>query len=372
MYQSDDISIWNLTPGATTVGGAQIVFNIVGRLRRAHRVAAFDYSLNDGPLRPIYFKRQHSRWGRLSDAGDFNIDTITQDQLRPRNTLMLRIVDRSQRVRLHTIDFKHRLYESAVPRFRLDLDSAGSPEEVGQIIDGHWRLEHDEDGVPCLKIREEDAGYDRLIAFGRHDWSSGYEVKARLRVTAWTNLRYQNVGLIFKWNPHARGDGRRLPREWSTGLAYYAAMCPGLRLRFGVNVHMDKAGRKVGCHVLSEKPYSSWRRLVGFIKNEALRFGEDPVTQLRAGVVYSFRLHVHPDRYALTVWPSDEPEPAPQLEVMDPPDLLPTGSIGIIAAHSAVNVYEFEVDPIKEASSSRRAEPMHKRRVDSAAELVHV
>lgn len=36
------------------------------------------------------------------------------------------------------------------------------------------------------------------------------------------------------------------PRERNSGLAYYVPMCPGLRLRFGANVHMDKAGRKVG------------------------------------------------------------------------------------------------------------------------------
>ncbi len=347
MYQTDDITVWNLTPGSAAVGGSQVIFNIVGRLHRTHQVAAFAYSLNEGPIRPIFFKRKHSRGGRLGSIGDFNIDTITLDQLRPYNTLVLRIVDRSRRVRRHAIEFEYRPRDGAVPRFRLDLDRADSAEQVGQIIDGRWRVERDEEGVPCLQIRKEDAGYDRLIAFGRHDWTSGYEVTARLRVTSWTNLRYQNVGLIFKWNPHARGDGRHLPREWSTGLAYYAAMCPGLRLRFGVDVHLDDAGRKVGCHVLAEKPYSGWRRLVGFIKNEALRLGKNPVTQLRAGVSYNFRLRVHPRSYALTVWPSHEAEPAPQLEVIDPPDLLPTGSVGIIAAHSAVNVYEFEVTPLE-------------------------
>lgn len=344
------------------------MFNIVGRVHRPQRVAALLYSLNDGPVRPVYFKRKHSRGGRLREVGDFNIDTITQDQLRRHNTLVLKIVDRAQRVLQQSICFEHRLYESVVPHFRLDLEIAETPEGIGQIIDGHWRLEGDEDGVPCLKIREEDAGYDRLIVFGRQDWSSGYEVTARLCVTSWTNLRYQNVGLIFKWNPHSQGDGRRLPREWSTGLAYYAAMCPGLRLRFGVNVHQDDAGRKSGCHVLAEKPYSRWRRLVGFVKNEALRVGKTPVTQLRAGVPYQFRLVVHPERYALTIWPAAEPEPAPQLEVIDPPDLLPTGSVGIIAAYSAVNIYEFEVTPLE--ASAHILEPTPLKREDFAREAV--
>lgn len=335
-----------MTPSGAAIGGSQLVFNVVGRVHQPHRTAALAYSLNGGPERPVYFQRKHSRWGRLERTGDFNIDTITQDQLRRHNTLTLKLIDRTRRETQHTIRFDHELFASPERRFRLDLQNTDSPEQAGQIIDGCWRIEKDEHGVRCLRVRAENAGYDRLITFGSHDWTTGYEVTARLCVTEWTNLRYQNVGLLFKWNPHARGDGRHLPREWSTGLAYYAAMCPGLRLRFGVNVHLDKAGRKRGCHVLAERPYSAWRRLVGFVKNEALRLGKRPITQLRTRVMYQFRLHVHPERYALTVWPADEPEPAPQLEMLNPPDLLPTGSVGIIAAYSAVNVYDFETVPL--------------------------
>jgi hypothetical protein len=353
MYKSKDVSIWNLTPGAHAVAGAQLLFNIVGRLHNPEEVASLHYSLNGAPERLVHFRQGHCKGGRLIGIGDFNIDTCTFEDLQQQNILELRILNRDQKQRLHTIPFTIRGSDAAQPTFQMDLEDAESPEQVGQIIDGHWRIGRDEKGVRVLEIREEDAGYDRLITFGRHDWTAGYEVVAKLCVTAWTNLKYQNVGLLFKWNPHDQGDGLRLPRKWSTGLAYYAAQCPGLRLRFGVGVHIDDAGRKVGCYVLDEKPFSIWRRWIGFFKNEALQIGRQPFTQLRTGVQYNFRLRVHPRRYTLTVWPASQPEPEPQLDVLDPPDLLPSGSVGIIAAYCAVRVYSLGVAPLVTSGAIR-------------------
>ncbi len=345
MYRSDGLEVWNLTPGAPAASSAQEIFNVVGHIDAYDTTAALRYRLNDGPERPVYFKRDPEETGRLARPGDFNIDTIRLDDLRPENVLRLCVQDQSGDEHRHTLAFTAHSAGADVPHFRLEAASLAHVEEAGQVIDGRWRLGRDAEGA-CLEIREEDAGYDRLIAFGRHDWTTGYTVKARLRVTAWTNVRYQNVGLIFKWNPHRQGDGHHLPWEWSTGLGYYAAHCPGLRLRFGVDVHRNGAGKKIGCHVLQEKPYVRWRRWAGFLKNEALRLGRRPLTQLRPDVPYHFRLLVHPARYALTVWEAGRPEPAPQLDVPDPPELLPGGSVGLIAAHCALRVYDYDVNPV--------------------------
>lgn len=356
MYHSPDLSVWNLTPGGTAVGGAQRVFNVVGRVHHAGRVAALYYSLNGASEVPVFFRRPHGKGGRLIKTGEFNIDTIDLDDLRGENEIVFHVVGRSGRERRHRLFFRYRPIEVDGHRFSLDLNGVETPEQVGQVIDGRWRVGRDEEGVACLEIRKEDAGYDRLIVFGRHDWTTGYEVRARLCVTAWTQRRYHNTGLLYKWNPHRRGNGLHLPKVWSTGLAYYAANSPGLSLRMGVDVHVNRAGKKVGSHIFQQRPLSLRRRLLSKLRNEIIRIGNRPFAQLRPGVHYEFRLHIEPGRYSLTVWPAGQPEPAPQVVASEPPDLLPSGSVGFIVCNAAVRIYEMEVSPIAGAATSHLAE----------------
>ena len=118
-----------------------------------------------------------------------------------------------------------------------------------------------------------------------------------------------------------------------------------MRLRFGTDVHLDDKGRKIGDHVLMERPYSHLRRFAYWALNHYA--GRDvPISQLRPGFRYHFRLRVSPDRYALSVWRDGRKEPPPQLEVDSPEDLLPVGAVGVIALYCAVRLYEFDVNPV--------------------------
>jgi hypothetical protein len=339
MYESKELEVWNLTPGGTAVIGAQKIFNVVGRVRTQNGAAALEYVLNDGPRFPVNIGKS----ARLSRPGDFNIDTIALSDLRNDNVLDLYVSSGSD-ISHHSIPFYTKSTADRWPRFELEFDRVNNIEEIGQVIDGRWLVSKDDAGVPCLEIRPEDAGYDRLIGFGSHEWTTGYEVNARIIVTRWTKRGYFNTGLTFKWNPHLRGDGTNLPTQWSTGLAYYAAKCPGLRLRFGVNVHWSN-NEKVGSHVLKETHYSLWRRWAGLVRNEIFRIGDNPITQLLPFVPYRFRLIVLPRAYRLTVWEEGTPEPEPQLIVLEPKDLLPTGCVGLIACNCAMRVYEYAVRP---------------------------
>ena len=341
MYQSSELEVWNLAPGIKTITGAQQIFNIVGSLKSPEKVKRFTYSLNDCKEKQIFFNSTESQLGRLQNRGDFNIDTINTSDLHSENHLILRIIDHENNIKEYIIDFPCFVNDSTVPDFRLDFEGVSHPQEVGQVVDGKWQLSRDELGKRCLEIKKEDAGYDRIIVFGHHDWTSAYEITARMCVTGWSHP-YHNVGLVFKWNHHLQGDGTYLPAHWSTGLGYYYSHSPGLRIRFGTDVHIDNRGKKVGDYLLGESPYSHLRRWVGEKRKKFLP-KKDIFSQLVPGKLYCFRMLVHPAKYALTVWEQNKREPIPQIIVSEPIERLPMGATGIIAYHCGVRVYEFNV-----------------------------
>lgn len=344
MYSSDQLEVWNLAPDVPVWPHAQTTFNVVGRLNFPARVESFVYSLNGGSERPVYFNRHRKPVGRLSHFGDFNIDTISTRELSRRNQIVFRILDRHVGWSEHEIDFSLIPGESREKYFNLNLDAVDYPQQVGQVVDGRWQISEDEDQAPCLEIKPEDGGYDRILLFGHRTWDSFYEIKAQLEVTAWLG-RPHNVGLLFKWNPHRLGDGAHLPSEWSTGLGYYVSGFPGLRFQCGVDVHKDPSGRRVGNIILKEAPLSLWRSYAnGVLK----RFfpTKNPIAQIIPGKRYNFRMRIRPEEYRLTVWREGRREPPPQLTISKPVEHLAQGSVGIIAHYCGVRLYQYEVSPI--------------------------
>lgn len=354
MYENDEFELWNLEPDTTALTGAQTIFNILGRVKHPDKINKISYSINGSQERAIFFKYLENRSERLMRPGDFNIDTILAEELGPENQLKFRL-DLGQEEKEYQINFSTRMNIEAAPSYMLDLSEVRHPQEVGQIVDGKWTCGKDESSEPCLEIESQDSGLDRIILFGRHDWTSGYEITARLCVTSWNHITH-NIGLLFKWNPHLQGDGSCLPAQWSTGLGYYYSLSKGLRIRFGHNVHFDNNGNKKGDIVLKEKPLSLYRYLKGnllklsrpFLKiaNGNSDITANPFSQIVAGRQYLFKMLVHPEKYTLTVWERGKDEPSPQLVVYDPPDILPQGSVGIIAYNCGVRLYEFNVSPI--------------------------
>jgi hypothetical protein len=346
MIETDQLEVWNLSRDLVARSGAVDVFNIVGRLKAPHSVTSFTYRLNRGPETPIFFVAKDSSSGRLRDAGDFSIDTIGLGALEPENLLRLRILREGGSEHEEEIRFRHRPFAGKVPRFRLDLAGIDAAEQVGQVVEGPWRVSADPRGRACLEIAPEDAGYDRIILFGRKDWTTGYEARTRLTVTRITE--HHNVGVIFQWNPHGRGDGTFLPETWSTGLGYYCSYGrrAGIRLRFGVAVHVDESGRKHGEYMLAQRPLVSERRVLINHIADRMRLTRR-ATELRLHQEYCFRVRVDPRQYALTVWAAETPEPAAQLLVNDPVERLDMGAVGVLAYNVGIRVHEFEVEPLQ-------------------------
>jgi hypothetical protein len=351
MYETDDIEVWNLSPGGVARCDAVSIFNVVGALKRPKEIREAHYSLNAGPEKPVFFERGKTTL-RLGPPGEFNIDTIMSSSLREQNLLRFRILRTAGRTGIHELNFGARPFLDPSPRFKLDLSCPSNAEEVGQVVDGPWRVAEDDGGRRCLEIRPEEAGYDRIILFGRHDWTTGYELFARFSVTALTGMH--NVGLIFKWNPHKQGDGTWLPSQWSTGLGYYCSYGePGVRIRFGVDVHRTEAGEKVGDYLLGHAHLNRLRYRRTWLVSKFWRRGQP--SELKLYQDYLCRLRVHPDQYALTMWrpgasgmatDEDRGEPVPQVIVDEPSDLLPRGSVGVIAHQVGIRLYEFEARPI--------------------------
>jgi hypothetical protein len=344
MYHSEYLEIWNLTDGGCAKSEAVAIFNIVGRLYNAQSIESCSYSLNNSPSVPVYFNRTNQRDGRLCSLGDFNIDTIDCNQLGEHNELKFIIAFEGGAEHAECVSFDAEPFSSHCP-FRLDLAKASAPEAVGQVVEGPWHIAEDEKGEKCLEVRPGDAGYDRIITFGHSSRSTGYEIRARLAVTAIAGAH--NFGLVFKWNPHAKGDGTYLPRNWSSGLAYYCSYTdtPGIRIRFGVDVHKDDAGNKIGSYLLGNSSLNRLMLLWSKIRRKLRLASHD--TELKLGAQYWFKMKVHPNEYALTVWEVGSREPEPQVTVTRPKERLAAGAVGILAYEVGARVYEYEVSDIQ-------------------------
>jgi hypothetical protein len=353
MYECDELEVWNLTPGVPVLCTAQQIFNVVGRVKSPAQTERLLYSLNGGPEKLVFFSRDGSTKGceRLERSGDFNIDTILLSDLKPCNQLAFRVLNGLGEKR-YVIDFPVGPSEPGSRRpFWLNLEDVKYPEQVGQVVDGKWHVSRDESGQLCLEVRKEDAGYDRVILFSHSGWATGYEITAKLCGSAWTGTWEHGVGLGFRWNPHALGDGTCLPTDWNTGVAlyyYYSLGSPrgqGLRIALGVT-RRDGPGRSFHHFLLGHKTLSLWRLLVGHTGRRL--FPNRPLfSQMVPEAHYRFRLLVLPEKCALSVWRDGRPEPAPQVVVKtEAINELPQGSMGVIAHRCAIRIYEFSVSPV--------------------------
>ena len=341
MKPQDIINVWNVHDGISAYAGAQPIFNVVGRVDNALNVERLSYRINGGPLFPVCFKNASNGPLRLERLGDFNIDTIDASQILEQNTLHLVARFKNGREVVRTIRFPVRRIHST-SGYKLDLRDANHPEEIGQLVDGRWRISRSGGSRSCLEIPLQDTGLDRIILFSKTDSGSEYRVRARLAVTAWTGSPC-NLGILFDWNPHLQGDGKWLPGQWTTGLGYYYSHCRGLRIRIGVNVHLDHRGKKSGDHILGEACLSPVRYLASAVLTGA-RLINAPLPQVVPGREYYFELSIKKDHYSLTVWMAGDQQKSPQITIVEPPVLLlRTGVVGIIAHRCALRIYDFEL-----------------------------
>jgi hypothetical protein len=158
------------------------------------------------------------------------------------------------------------------------------------------------------------------------------------------------LGVGFKWNPHLQGNGNCLPMQWNTGLGLYyfpknLSKKPGLRISMGVSVHFDSKGNYIGEYILKQGMLSFWRWAFAIIKSQIFRM-KFPPAQIAPGKHYWLKMLVHPEKFEFTIWRTGKKQPSPQVIALRPVERLPQGSVGIIAHHCALRVYEFNVTPV--------------------------
>lgn len=335
------LDLWNVHDNIPYFAGSQSIANIVGRVKGSELPERLEYCLNDGPIRPAYIKRSVDQAPRLISIGDFHIDTITGDMLRPNNTIDLAAHFSNGIVVEKSVTFP---VKSQLPHrhsLRQRLEDAQFPEQVGQVVDGGWIMSVDEHGKKCIELPAERAGYDRIILLSEPIASPNYMIRTRLCVSRWLRPLH-HVGFVFDWNPHLQGDATTLPDQWSTGLAHYHSASKGLRFRVGVNVHFNEGGKKVGGHNFAEGVLNPWRAKCNKVLGK-LRLSRKALPQLVCGRNYDFELKVESRRHSLTVWPADSAQPEAQVVEPALPDLLSGGVAGIILHYGVARVYEFEI-----------------------------
>jgi hypothetical protein len=201
---SDDrIEIWHgKQQKVGHLGKSQDDFNLMGRVAKPHKLLSLQYTLNDRIPVQLNFRA----YRRLAIDGHFNADIPIAALAPGRNTIEVegRYADGVAR---QTVTVERLSGASPLP---VDIDWSGvsDPQDVGQYVDGHWRV--GEDG-----LRPAHLGYDRLFLIGDETWQD-YQITAVVRIHQVTRetgpLSSDNgLGVVLRFTGHVIGGPRRFP-----------------------------------------------------------------------------------------------------------------------------------------------------------------
>ena len=173
-------------------GVAEPNVQILGRVSDPDGIATLSYSLNGGPSQPLSIGPSGLR---LYHGGDFNAE-IDRNDLNPgSNELVItaedNLAEQSQKVvtlnRVDGVTWPNPDY--------IDWQVSSNPNDVGQVIDGLWRITPD--GV---RTGEGGIGYDRWIAIGESTWNPEYEVLVSFLVNR--AVQSNAIGIVVGWEQH--------------------------------------------------------------------------------------------------------------------------------------------------------------------------
>lgn len=198
------IQIWHgVEQKVGHLGHGQDDFNLIGHVEEPDKLLALQYTLNDRIPVELNFRG----YRRLAMDGHFNADIPIAALAPGVNTIEVngRFVDGIVARQVVTLT---RLSGSSPLPLRIDWSEITDPQDVGQYVDGHWRLE--EHG-----LRPGHVGYDLLFLLGDRTWQD-YQITAVVtvhEVAAETSpLSGGNgLGVIMRFAGHVVGGPRRFP-----------------------------------------------------------------------------------------------------------------------------------------------------------------
>lgn len=182
------------------LGAAQDDFNVLGHIEPWREIDTLTWSLNEQVPVPLSFRA----FRRLVADGDFNVD-IPIGRLRTgANTITLTTRLRDGRSLSRALTLTKESGDSRLP-FTIEWRKVARPQDVGQIIDGHWEL------TPA-GLRTRQVGYDRIFLIGERTWQD-YEARTTFTVhaRAGETAKDAGVGLLARFTGHVTGGPEHFP-----------------------------------------------------------------------------------------------------------------------------------------------------------------
>ena len=328
------IEIWHGTQQRVGhLGQAQADFNLMGRVQDPQELLALQYTLNDSIPVELNFRA----YRRLAADGHFNADIPIAALAPGRNTVEVQARFAEGSVGRQTVTLERLSGASPLP-VQIDWSTVSDPQDVGQYVDGHWRL--GDDG-----LRPAHLGYDRLFLIGDETWQD-YEITAVVtihEVTPETGpLSGGNgLGVVLRFTGHVIGGPRRFPiaqPKW--GYQPFGAIT-WLRWQRG---HPDGA---------------AFHQLHPGATKDVVNYGK---VEVRAGETYVLKAlcQTLPDddqgrgvtRYAFKFWPAaaDESQAWDWEHVQASRDALRRGGVALLAHHVDASFGDISIVPLAPAS----------------------
>lgn len=198
------IEIWHGTQqNVGHLGDGQDDFNLMGRVREPEQLLSLQYTLNESIPVELNFRG----YRRLAADGHFNADIPIAALAHGPNTIELEGRFADGMVARQVVTLTRRFGSSLLP-MHIDWSEVADPQDVGQYVDGHWRL--GDQG-----LRPAHVGYDRLFLVGDRTWQD-YQITAVVTVHGVAPetgpLSGGNgLGVVMRFAGHVVGGPRRFP-----------------------------------------------------------------------------------------------------------------------------------------------------------------
>ena len=198
------IEIWHGHQQRTGhLGIAQPDFNLMGSVAEPKTLLALQYALNDQTPVELNFRG----YRRLAVDGHFNAEIPIASLRSGPNTIEVEGRFADGVVARQVVTLMRLAGASPLPLW-IDWSTTADPQDVGQYVDGHWRL--GERG-----LRTAHMGYDRLFLIGDETWQD-YQITAEVTVHEVSPetgpLSGGNgLGVVLRFAGHMVGGARRFP-----------------------------------------------------------------------------------------------------------------------------------------------------------------
>ena len=306
----------------------------MGRVGEPEKLLALQYALNDATPVELNFRG----YRRLAMDGHFNADIPIASLRSGPNTIELegRFVDGVVARQVVTLT---RLAGSSPLPLRIDWSTTADPQDVGQYVDGHWRL--GEQG-----LRTAHMGYDRLFLIGDTSWQD-YQITAEVTVHE----------VAPETGPLSGGNGLGVAHALRRTRGRRPAPVSDRAAKVGLS---SRSAAWPGCGGNAARPLKppALQFMRGDV-NENIDYGS---VEVRAGEKYVLKAlcQTLPDdaegrgvtRYAFKFWPAAAEEPLSWdwEHVQVSKDALRRGGVALVAHHVDASFGDIAVVPLQAAS----------------------